>query len=66
MPSLPRPIECRSAKIGCEHGTLSPLALFHAGIIAPLTARGNMKYRAMTVPELTAEMFDAKVNFAIS
>ena len=29
---------------------------------APLTARGNMKYRAMTVPELTAQMFDAKVN----
>ena len=28
---------------------------------APLTARGNMKYRAMTVPELTAQMFDAKV-----
>merc|ERR1712107_250976 len=27
---------------------------------APLTARGNMKYRAMTVPELTAQMFDAK------
>ena len=29
---------------------------------APLTARGNMKYRAMTVPELTAQMFDAKVS----
>ena len=33
---------------------------------APLTARGNMKYRAMTVPELTAQMFDAKVRIAIS
>ena len=32
---------------------------------APLTARGNMKYRAMTVPELTAQMFDAKVRMAI-
>ena len=32
---------------------------------APLTARGNMKYRAMTVPELTAQMFDAKVRIAI-
>ncbi len=31
---------------------------------APLTARGNMKYRAMTVPELTAQMFDAKVYFS--
>merc|ERR1711963_981429 len=27
---------------------------------APLVARGNMKYRALTVPELTAQMFDAK------
>ena len=33
---------------------------------APLTARGNMKYRAMTVPELTAQMFDAKVRIAIN
>ena len=29
---------------------------------APLTARGNQKYRAMTVPELTQQMFDAKVD----
>ena len=28
---------------------------------APLTARGNQKYRAMSVPELTQQMFDAKV-----
>ncbi len=28
---------------------------------APLTARGSQKYRAMTVPELTQQMFDAKV-----
>ena len=33
---------------------------------APLTARGNLKYRAMTVPELTAQMFDAKVIFKSS
>ena len=31
---------------------------------APLTARGSIKYRAMTVPELTQQMFDAKVNEA--
>ena len=31
---------------------------------APLTARGNLKYRAMTVPELTAQMFDAKVHLS--
>jgi tubulin beta len=28
---------------------------------APLTARGSQKYKAMTVPELTQQMFDAKV-----
>ena len=27
---------------------------------APLTARGSQQYRAVTVPELTAQMFDAK------
>merc|ERR1712045_404424 len=27
---------------------------------APLTARGSMQYRAVTVPELTQQMFDAK------
>jgi tubulin beta len=30
---------------------------------APLTARGGQKYRAMTVPELTQQMFDAKVRY---
>ena len=28
---------------------------------APLTARGSQQYRALTVPELTQQMFDAKV-----
>ena len=27
---------------------------------APLTARGSQQYRALTVPELTQQMFDAK------
>ena len=27
---------------------------------APLTARGSQSYRALTVPELTQQMFDAK------
>jgi len=27
---------------------------------APLTARGSLQYRAVTVPELTQQMFDAK------
>jgi len=33
---------------------------------APLTARGNQQYRAVTVPELTAQMFDAKNMMAAS
>ena len=28
---------------------------------APLAAKGNQKYRALSVPELTQQMFDAKV-----
>ncbi len=35
------------------------LHFFMAGF-APLTSRGNQAYRALTVPELTAQMFDAK------
>lgn len=27
---------------------------------APLTAKGSQQYRALTVPELTAQMFDSK------
>lgn len=27
---------------------------------APLTSRGNQQYRALTVPELTQQMFDSK------
>lgn len=33
---------------------------------APLTARGSQQYRAVTVPELTAQMFDAKNMMAAS
>lgn len=29
---------------------------------APLTSRGSQNYRALTVPELTQQMFDAKVD----
>lgn len=28
---------------------------------APLTSRGSQQYRAVSVPELTQQMFDAKV-----
>ncbi|WAR54717.1 hypothetical protein PtB15_4B334 [Puccinia triticina] len=33
---------------------------------APLTARGSQQYRAITVPELTSQMFDAKNMMAAS
>ena len=33
---------------------------------APLTARGSQQYRALTVPELTKQMFDAKNMMAAS
>jgi tubulin beta len=33
---------------------------------APLTARGSQQYRAVTVPELTSQMFDAKNMMAAS
>jgi tubulin beta len=33
---------------------------------APLTARGSASYRAITVPELTQQMFDAKNMMAAS
>ena len=32
---------------------------------APLTARGSQQYRALTVPELTQQMFDAKVIYIL-
>lgn len=35
------------------------LHFFMPGFV-PLTSRGNQKYRALTVPELTMQMFDAK------
>ena len=33
---------------------------------APLTSRGSQQYRAVTVPELTQQMFDAKNMMAAS
>ena len=33
---------------------------------APLTARGSQQYRAVSVPELTQQMFDAKNMMAAS
>ena len=44
-----------------EIGLLDPLRLhFFMNGFAPLTSRGSQQYRALTVPELTQQMFDAK------
>lgn len=42
--------------------TLVPFPRLHFFMtgFAPLTARGSQQYRAVTVPELTQQMFDAK------
>jgi tubulin beta len=37
-----------------------PRLHFFMPAFAPLTARGSQQYRALTVPELTQQMFDAK------
>merc|ERR1712003_84684 len=41
---------------------LIPFPRLHFFLVgfAPLTSRGSQQYRALTVPELTAQMFDAK------
>ncbi len=41
---------------------LANLHFFMTGF-APLTSRGSQQYRALTVPELTQQMFDAKFGF---
>ena len=37
-----------------------PRLHFYMTGFAPLTSRGSQQYRALTVPELTQQMFDAK------
>ena len=48
--------------------TLVPFPRLHFFMtgFAPLTARGSQQYRAVTVPELTQQMFDAKNMMAAS
>ena len=47
---------------------LVPFPRLHFFLVgfAPLTARGSQQYRAVTVPELTQQMFDAKNMMAAS
>merc|ERR1719222_1744242 len=42
------------------YGDLNHLVSLTMPGVAPLTARGSQQYRALTVPELTQQMFDAK------
>ena len=37
-----------------------PVASLLYASFAPLTSRGSQQYRALTVPELTQQMFDSK------
>lgn len=51
--------------IYCNLVPFPRLHFFMVGF-APLTARGSQQYRAVTVPELTQQMFDAKNMMAAS
>merc|ERR1712039_1100535 len=46
-------------KLGVNLIPFPRLHFFMTGL-APLTSRGSQQYRALTVPELTSQMFDAK------
>merc|ERR1712159_767358 len=46
-------------KLGVNLIPFPRLHFFMTGF-APLTSRGSQQYRALTVPELTSQMFDAK------
>ena len=71
LPALPGSAQLGPAQARGQHGSLPASALrpstpsspltpqFMVGF-APLTARRSQQYRAVTVPELTAQMFDAK------
>ena len=56
---FPGPVELRSEEASVN---LIPFPRFHSFMtgFAPLTSRGSQQYRALTVPEVTQQMFDAK------
>ncbi|KAH8059091.1 hypothetical protein JL722_5645 [Aureococcus anophagefferens] len=58
-PALPRPAQLRPPQARGQHGPVPRLHFFMVGF-APLTSRGSQQYRALTVPELTQQQFDAK------
>merc|ERR1712124_209054 len=58
LPPLPGSAQLRHPQARREHDPV-PAPFFMNGF-APLTSRGSQQYRALTVPELTQQMFDAK------
>merc|ERR1712232_1454476 len=56
---FPGQLNCDLRKIVVNLVPFPRLHFFMTGF-APLTSRGSQQYRALTVPELTQQMFDAK------
>merc|ERR1712193_184722 len=56
---FPGRLNCDLRKLGTNMVPFPRLHFFMNGF-APLTSRGSQQYRALTVPELTQQMFDAK------
>merc|ERR1711869_72584 len=56
---FPGQLNCDLRKLAVNMITFPCLHFFMIGF-APLTSRGSQQYRALTVPELTQQMFDAK------
>jgi tubulin beta len=56
---FPGQLNCDLRKIAVNLIPFPRLHFFMVGF-APLTSRGSQQYRALTVPELTAQQFDAK------
>merc|ERR1712108_63459 len=56
---FPGQLNCDLRKIAVNLIPFPRLHFFMVGF-APLTSRGSQQYRALTVPELTQQMFDAK------
>jgi tubulin beta len=56
---FPGQLNCELRKLGTNMVPFPRVHFFLNGF-APLTSRGSQQYRALTVPELTQQMFDAK------
>jgi len=56
---FPGQLNCDLRKLAVNMVPFPRLHFFMVGF-APLTARGSQQYRALTVPELTQQLFDAK------